>query len=343
MTGAIIAFTKKGAALGKTIGQRLGFSVFVPGRLSEDCQLPAYMSLTDWTREQFSKHDVLVFVGACGIAVRAIAPYVRDKFTDPAVISLDEKGQFVIPLLSGHVGGANKMAETIAAITGGMATISTATDVNGCFAVDVWAREHKLLITDRKLAKEVSAALLEQRPVSFRSDLPLEGMLPKGLTEEEQKLTIHVTARRQQQENTLTLVPKCLILGIGCRRNTPKEAIEEAVSVATKEFYREAFGAVSSIDLKADEEGLLDWCRGEKLPITFFSADTLNRQPGDFTPSRFVKSTTGTDNVCERSVAALGGTILKPKYSHNGVTVAVGMLPIVLRFDDTKEERRTIR
>ena len=111
--------------------------------------------LNDWAREMFASMDALIFIGATGIAVRAIAPLVQDKFYDPAVLVMDELGQFCILLLSGHVGGANELAETISQLTGSQAVITTATDVNHQFAVDVFARKNGLKIADRELAKEI--------------------------------------------------------------------------------------------------------------------------------------------------------------------------------------------
>ena len=161
MTTAVIAFTRRGAALGRSLADALGGSLHVPARFAPEVGAEAYASLEGWTAWAWARADALVFVGAAGIAVRAIAPHVRDKFSDPAVVSVDEAGRFVVPLLSGHVGGANELARRVAALTGGQAAVSTATDVNGLFAVDVWARERGMAITDRVLAKEVSAALLE--------------------------------------------------------------------------------------------------------------------------------------------------------------------------------------
>ena len=142
-------------------------------------------SLGEWTEKQFSESDGLVFIGATGIAVRAIAPCLKDKFQDPAVVVMDEKAKFVIPLLSGHVGGANELAVQIGEVTGAVPVLTTATDVNRKFAVDVFARNQNLLITDRRLAKEISAAVLKEEPVGLFSDFPIEGNLPDGLVQEQ--------------------------------------------------------------------------------------------------------------------------------------------------------------
>ena len=181
MNIALTAFTRRGAALARDLARALSedghrCTLACGEKLAAELDLPdAYESLGAWVGARFVDQDALIFVGASGIAVRAIAPYVRDKFTDPAVLSLDEAGRFVVPLLSGHVGGANDLARRVAGITGGTAVISTATDVNGLFAVDEWAVKHDLVITDRRLAKAVSAATVG-RTASSAHGSPLPRM-----------------------------------------------------------------------------------------------------------------------------------------------------------------------
>lgn len=139
------------------------------------------MSTGEWTGEQFGKSDAIVFIGACGIAVRSIAPHIVGKKTDPAVLVIDECGQFVISLLSGHLGGANRLTEQAAEILDAVPVVTTATDLHRRFAVDVFAKENGCSIFHMKAAKEVSAALLAGREVGFYSEFPYEGELPRGL------------------------------------------------------------------------------------------------------------------------------------------------------------------
>lgn len=323
MTAAIIAFTRRGAALGRTLADALEATLHVPARFAPEVGAEAYDSLEGWTEKAWTEADALIFVGAAGIAVRAIAPHVRDKFTDPAVVSVDEAGRFAIPLLSGHVGGANELAVKVAALTGGQAAVSTATDVNGIFAVDVWARERGMVITDRVLAKEISAALLEGKSVGFISDFGHP--CPAGLTGDPAELGVWVTYRKEKGpfSRTLRLAPRGLILGIGCRRGTPMETIRAAVEEALSGYECQAVAQVATIDLKQDEPGLLAFCSAHHLPLTVFSAAELEQAQGTFTPSAFVAHITGVDNVCERAAVLAGGTILVPKQAKNGVTVAV--------------------
>ncbi len=145
---------------------------------------PIDNGVKEWTEERFRDCDGLVFVGAAGIAVRMIAPYIRSKTTDPAVLVIDERGQFVISLLSGHIGGANRLTARLAGLLGAIPVITTATDVNGLFAVDEFAARQNLWIGSMKLAKTCAARLLAGEPVGFSSDFAVEGRLPRGLTPE---------------------------------------------------------------------------------------------------------------------------------------------------------------
>lgn len=324
---ALTAFTGRGLELARRLAGALTeegrpCTLAAPRRLAGEG--PGYDSLGAWTGEQFEQADALIFVGACGIAVRAIAPYVRDKLTDPAVVSVDEAGRFVVPLLSGHVGGANALALQVAALTGGQAAISTATDVNGLFAVDVWAKERGLAISSRALAKEVSAALLEGKPVGFRSSFGHP--CPLGLAADgEPELGVWVTDQWGEDPfpKTLRLVPKSLLVGVGCRRGTSAEAIEAAVLEALEGLGLWAVAGVATIDLKRDEAGLLEVCKQYGWPLTTYSAGELAQAEGEFTSSAFVASVTGVDNVCERAAVLGGGVLIVPKRAKNGVTTAV--------------------
>lgn len=324
MRCAVIAFTCRGAALGRKLADAFGGTLHVPPRLAEACGEAAYDSLDRWTAENWHDREALIFIGACGIAVRAIAPYVRDKFLDPAVVVIDEAGSYAVSLLSGHVGGANALARQAAAITGGQAVITTATDVNGLFAVDVWAKARQLTIGDRAKAKAVSAAVLEGTPVGFSSDFPAVGTLPDGLTETPQALSVCITDRAFDRGNTLRLVPKSLVLGVGCRRGKSAGEIEQAVmGVLTQAgLDPQAVACVATIDLKKDELGLLEFCRNWSVPLVTYSAEELRQAPGEFLHSDLVQKVTGVDNVCERAAVLTGGTVVVPKQAANGVTVA---------------------
>ena len=343
MNIALTAFTSRGAELAGRLAKALtedghSCALWVPERLAPEMGLPGYRSLGPWTGERFADSDALLFVGASGIAVRAIAPYVRDKFTDPAVVSVDETGRFAVPLLSGHVGGANDLARLVARRTGGTAAVSTATDVNGRFAVDQWAREQGFFLDGRDGAKRVSAALLAGISVGMESDFPIQGPLPQGVVEGPAEAGIALTLDPEKRPfpHTVRLIPPVLHLGIGCRRGTPAATVAKAVEgvFRSRHLSLKGVAAVCSIDLKKDEAGLLAFCQGLGLPLTTYSAGELSAVPGDFTPSPFVHGVTGVDNVCERAAVRRGGSLIVPKQVGEGVTVAVSQVPLTIRFSE---------
>lgn len=331
-----IAFTQKGCELAKSLAKGLAahagyedarVSVCGPGRFADELGINAYESLAAWTTEHFDADDALVFVSATGIAVRAIAPHVKDKFSDPAVVSVDEAGRFVVPLLSGHVGGANELARVAADVAGGQAVVSTATDVNELFAVDEWAARNGLAILERDVAKEVSAALLEGRPVGFASDFDVEWELPQGVTGGAADIgfVVSLSGRDTPFARTLHLVPRVVTVGVGCRRGTDPAALKEAVYVALAEAHvsLRAVRMLASIDVKADEPAIHDLAAAEGWGLKFYTAEELAAVPGEFSSSEFVERMVGVDNVCERAACAEGGMLMMEKQAGGGVTVAL--------------------
>lgn len=309
---AIIAFTPRGKALGQKLAEALGAS------LSEG------EPLRDWTQENFPRRRALIFIGAAGIAVRAVAPWVKSKTEDPAVLCLDEGGRYVIPLLSGHLGGANALARELAALTGGEAVITTATDGNAVFAVDLWAKKQGLTILQPERIKVVSAALLRGEEVGVSCPYPIAGEIPAGLRLAEDGL-VEISCRARHSE-ALQLVPRVLTLGIGCRRGTTRERLEESFARFCRErgVLCEAIAKAASIVLKQNEQGLLDFCAAHAWPLRFYTAEALRAVEGNFHASAFVRETTGVDNVCERAALAEGGRLLEEKYVCGGVTFALG-------------------
>lgn len=394
--------------------------------------------LKDWCADCFAQAELIIFIGACGIAVRTIAPLLKSKTEDPAVLVLDEAGQYVISLLSGHIGGANFYAQQIAGITGAVPVITTASDVRGKIAVDVFAKNNHLSISSMKAAKCVEAAILRGEPVEVYCSGEVHGAVPPELTLIQTKYGNELrldesgsiktsqnsctpaqveAARRenrviltcqcktdfsdenndtgQNQKNagaiekvktgtqirkekngevanyriwiseracpwlqlteksmesqpqrdrkdqamtdaatdplhTLILTPRVVTIGIGCRKGKPAADVAEALKRILREeqIPKEALAGIASIDLKKDEEGILETAQEMGLPFITYTAEELLAVQGDFTPSEFVRKTTGVDNVCERSALLLagdGGTIIRKKEAGNGVTVALAI------------------
>ena len=322
MTRAYLAFTAKGLALAQKL------AAAYPGSVTRCGHEAGQPGLADWTARQFAGSDALVFVGAVGIAVRAIAPHCQSKAQDPAVVVLDECGHFAVPILSGHLGGANDLARALAAVCGAVPVITTATDANGVFAVDEWAKHQNCTVLEPERIKKVSGALLAGRTVRFASDWPIAGSPPAGLAEDAAAPELALTLC--PAGDALHLVPRIGVLGVGCRRGTGADTLAEAFAAfcAQAGFAPQCIAAAASIDLKQNEAGLLAFCQSRGWPVEFFTAEQLRAAPGSFTPSAFVQSVTGVDNVCERSaVLAAGGTLVFHKYAHTGVTFALAVRP----------------
>lgn len=322
MSRAYLAFTEKGMALAHRLARAL------PGSVSR-CGAGG-VRLAEWTSTQFAQADALIFVGAAGIAVRAIAPHCKSKATDPAVVVLDECGRFAVPLLSGHLGGANALARALAEACGAIPVITTATDANGVFAVDEWAKAQGCAVLEPERIKLVSGALLAGHTVRLASDWPVQGTPPAGVDPARTPAEADFALTLSPAGDALHLVPRIGVLGIGCRRGTCAEQLEAAFAdfCARHSLAPACIAAAASIDLKADEAGLLAFCRAHGWPITFYSAEQLRALSGPFTPSPFVQSVTGVDNVCERAaVLASGGCIRIPKQAGGGVTLALALCP----------------
>lgn len=300
--------------------------------------------LSDWTKEHFQDQDALVFIGASGIAVRAISPYLKDKLSDPAVLVIDEGGSFVIPILSGHYGGANELARNLADRLNATAVITTATDVNKLFAVDVFAKKNDLHICNRDGIEKVSSAVLNKNEVTIAISGEVKGVTPKELTMIDypvSKVSVIVSPFKEDNlKADLQLCPKAYVIGIGCRRN---KAYAELEAVVKKQIDRvgirgESIMAFASIDRKKDEEGLIRLASRYNLPFLTFTEDSLKEIPGEFNSSAFVEEQVGVDNVCERSaLAACGdnGKLILEKQAENGITVAIAERKWSVTFDET--------
>lgn len=356
MTISIISFTEGGQRLSVKLRKRLAETagqgasererVFLYTRcsvsLEEIRQVP---DLQAWVGEQFASHRALVFIGASGIAVRSIAPFVRDKLTDSPVLVLDEGGAYVIPLLSGHVGGANRLAEKLAACLGAVPVLTTATDVNHRFAADVFAAEHGFSVQNREGIREVSSRILKGESVTVAAEgmdagqcesllarlcgeLPAELVPVDGETEEPVGIYIAEQPRGRGREALLWLKPRKYVLGMGCKRGKTAEELSRFVEA---ELFKcgisaEEICALASIDRKRDEEGLVELADRLRVPFLIYSKKQLAGAEGAFQGSAFVASQVGVDNVCERAARVCAGgeaQMVLGKTARDGMTLAV--------------------
>lgn len=379
---AIISFSSRGEMLAEKIAKALRLryadAEAETASKSKYAKNPLEISHQEWTKQRFADSDGIIFIGACGIAVRSIAPFVKSKKTDPAVLVADDTGKFVISLLSGHLGGGNELARTVAEIIDAQPVITTATDNNGKLSPDLLAQRNDCVISDFERAKELAAAILENEPIGIycgslaeaevaqvcgQENIRIFGGSECGMKEGEDerakaaisKKGIVISPFERDKDffsQSLWLIPRCAAVGIGCKKGTEKAAIEAAFERVLKESALDirAVAAIASIDLKASETGLLEFCSEKGLELLTFGSDELSELDGDFSKSEFVKGITGVDNVCERSavlaaskLAAAAGEecekgetqpeLIVKKCSGGGVTAAVAVKKRRIRIE----------
>ena len=289
---AILTLTETGLKLAEKISARIGGNIFCKGR--------NFDSLKNFVADIFDKFDALIFICAAGITVRVIAPHIVSKLSDPAVIVMDERGQNVISLLSGHVGGANDLTLNIAAEIKANPVITTATDVENKFAVDSFAAKLGLRPEPKDAIKIINSAILRDEEI----------FLTAGNTK-------------------LNLIPQKLIAGIGCKRGTSSEKIFNAVSQACKMINQpvERIKLLASVDIKSDEVGLIEFVKNLDVEIKFFGVEELAKKIAEYklSESEFVKATIGVGNICEAAALCCvkSARFALPKKIFDGVTVAL--------------------
>lgn len=271
MSAAILYITDKGLCLAhrlKTLyrdAEVLRFRPDVIPRLWSDCER-------------------LVFIMAAGIVVRTIAPLIKDKRTDPAVVVLDETGRFAISLLSGHVGGANEAAKEIARFLGGEAVITTASDVNNLLSIDLWALGNNLVIEDWGLLPRVATRFINNGALRVYADIDIE--LPDEFLKVSPRFAdVLITNKKNidscgcKVKDQLYLRPKNIVAGIGCNSGTTEAEIEKSVQDILDEHNLSflSLNSIATIEIKGKEPGLVAFAVKHGLQIETFSADELNR------------------------------------------------------------------
>ncbi len=368
MNYAVVAFSRDGAALLNRLCRELCrqgdiAEGFVPEKFRDVSSDAANITILDrpvgeWTGTLFGKVDGLIFIGAVGIAVRSIAPWLQDKYTDPAVVVVDDGANFAVSLLSGHAGRANRLTRRVAHILDVLPVITTSSDVHGLLAVDDWAQALNLSLSDTLLAKEMASVVLDGGRPGFREDPLCLGYCAckartAGVPERpdntdearENDYTICVTLHREVpfSGKVLRLVPRIITVGAGCRKGVKKEAI---LDVIRRIFEREdldmnAIFCLASVDLKDREQGLISAAATLGVPFVTFPSAFLDTISGSFSESEFVREVTGTGNICERAAYAaalrredhLGAQLICKKYSENGITIALAV-PVYTRGAD---------
>lgn len=308
-------------------------------------------------RTGFGKYDSLICIMATGIVVRILAPLIVHKTSDPAVVVLDQKGKYAISLLSGHLGGANDLAREMAALSGGEAVITTATDVAGELSFDTFAKKHDMAIENIGQLKHISGALLSGKKVNVFTDKNAAELYPELAKEQKRRMiailplseffktytiesnipSVVIDERLFVSNSTvpqaapvLYLRPRTICAGIGCKRNMEQKPIEEALLQTLKEegIHPLSLKCIATIPLKSDEPGIIGTAANLNVPLQIIPTEEIENldisQLGIQT-SEFVASQTGVLSVSTACsyLASDKGTILRDKAKYKGITIAL--------------------
>jgi len=354
---AILALTRGGSELGLQLARSMGdCKVYLPQRLAADINANAKVSyFQDWDltfKRVFTQYRRIICIMATGIVVRSLAGCLRSKHLDPGVVVVDEKGQFAISLLSGHIGGANQLAREVARQTGGQAVITTATDVQGKTAADLLALEMDALIDPTGNLKIINRCLAENQPVNLYSPWPLIPAVMNGFAwqgwpfekaDPENQFPVQLDyqswvppavivghiVNQGSHPDILWLKPRNLSVGIGCRLGVGCEELGQAINEVFDRFNIDTrcISSIASIELKAKEPGINLLAEQMEVPFLTFGQEDILPLAGTYDESAWVKEITGVGGVCEPAarLASRRGITLVPKQKIGPIAISVAM------------------
>ncbi|GAE36097.1 cobalt-precorrin 5A hydrolase [Halalkalibacter akibai] len=356
-TYAIVAITKHGVELARHLHNQFSQTdLFYMSKFERGDEQRRNISLFEGNvrlllPSLFRTYKGIIMIVSLGAVVRMIAPLLKDKKTDPAVVVIDDKGQHVISVLSGHLGGANELTREVAELLGAAPVITTASDVQKTIAVDLfgsrfgwtWESADKLTPVSASVVNEEQVAIIQESGERdwWQYDHPLPHTIKMYSTiedalEAKPNAALVVTHRKLKQEeqpilnNGVLYRPKVIVLGIGCNRGTSEEEINKVIQTTLEElqFSIKSVKAICSIDLKKNEEGLLSITDKNNWEFICYSAEELNRTLIE-DPSETVFKFTGAYGVSEPAAKLYSGanTLSLVKKKSGNVTISVAVIP----------------
>lgn len=332
---AIISVSKKGYKLSLLIKEELNKDSTI---ISTDIY---YKNVKETFKLLFYEYDAIIAIMASGILIRSIAPLIESKVSDPAILNIDEKGNFVISVLSGHLGGANKLTMKLASVINATPVITTATDVNKKLGIDVIAKDLYLTIDNTSEILYFNKAILENKKIIFKLNSQVnyeflfdylnKNTLEINLSIEYDDLVNIDEIEVIYENHKLTMKIEDIVMGIGCKKGKSREDILIGVNKAVSDLNisKNRISKLSSAEIKKNEKGILDL--GEKLdvPIYFIEIDKLKLlKSNELNESEFVKSKFGIGSVSEASAlitAGFNSKLIYKKTAFNGVTIAIAI------------------
>lgn len=332
---AVIAITNNGTNCAEKISKAIDADLYIKENFKTQLKNEKCFLIDDFKKtieSMFNSYEGIIFVMAAGIVVRSIAPHIRDKQSDPAVVVVDEMGQFSISLLSGHIGGANSLALRVGEVLNATPVITTATDINGVTAFDELAARNGCIIENIKELKFISSELVNGGKVSFYTDLKTIGTLRGNIEygSSDNKCAVVISNKEKpeiQAERFLLIRPKNLVIGIGCKKGKAFNEISDAVRSFLSENNKSILSvrSIASISLKSEEQGIIEFSNKTGIPFVTFLSEELQTIEHNFEGSEFVKKVTGTGSVCEASaiMESKNGRLIQKKTIYNGITLAL--------------------
>lgn len=358
---AVITLTGAAALLGQKVKNKFSQTdLYVSGRFKGEYQDCFFVGedFSGFVALLWDRYSHFVFIMASGIVVRAIAPLLKNKKIDPAVVVLDEKGDFAISLVSGHAGGANALARKLAVKLGATPVITTASDIQGIPSIDELARKWYCVLEHSQDLKKITWSVLHGEKIAILTSVKLEVDFPpnvqvyaidkinksflacRGVVYIIEK-TLDFAGESACQLDSLepgklefaqelpyvVLRPRNIIVGIGCRRGTPKENIRYAIenTLENAGISINSIACLATITVKSDEKGLIEAAEELGVSVRIITPEEIQAVEGQFKGSDFVKKQVGVGAVAEPAawLAAKKPEIITGKNKYPGITVAV--------------------
>lgn len=330
---ACISFTQQG----KEIGEKLVKASFKNNKYTANHFINDEIHGGIKSRMDFlvKEYDGLIFISATGIAVRLMNPYIINKTIDPAVVVVDDGGNFSISLLSGHIGGANRLAQWVGDIIGAIPVITTASDNRGVESIDLFAMKNNYHMEDMGAVKDITAMMVNKNKVGFYSELKevikYDNLkILDNYKDKDHSIQGVIIVSSQKRidipyEKHCRLIPKNINIGIGCKRGMEGKRIIEAIENILTQLNLSSKGikAIGTIEVKKGEIGIIEACNHFNCPLKIFTLEEIKKIEDNFPKSQFVKKTIGVYSVSEPSAYLLGGKMLTGKIKIDGITISV--------------------
>ena len=315
---AVVTVTEKGVRNGLKIKEKINCDVFTISKFMKEKTLLIENGLQNFFEKNLLKYDTFLFITAAGIAVRTIAPFIKSKDKDPAVLTMDEEGNFIISLLSGHLGGANEAAKILGEITGAVPVISTASDVSGKIAVDIIAMKINGKLESLESAKKVTSLIVAGKEVDIKVPENMENENPQGV----------ILISNRKNIEIAKIIPQNIVVGIGCKKNKEAEKIIDAVkdSFEKLNLCEESIRVFATVDIKENEVGIIGTAEYFGKELKIISREDIQKIENNFETSQFVKKSIGVGAVSAPCAFIAGkgrGKFLAEKLKYEGITISI--------------------